>query len=476
VDHILYWNNVALEVNRRDFSDVPGVGRPMPEQGGPTLSSRALAITHLAMYDAHAGVVADPSMPAYLPGLSAPGPGASAAAAVAAAAHSCLSALYPRQKPHLDAAHAAAGLLDPGLAAGHSFGLMVARAMLRDRAADPRAGDDGYTGSLQPGAHRPDPASPGQGFHAPFYGSDMKCFAVNARFGLEPPPARDGAEYERAVKQVRGKGIAPDLMGTLPSGARKRTPDQTLVGVFWAYDGARLIGTPPRLYNQIVRNVAVQQANTVDENARLFALVNSALGDAGILAWQQKYLHDLWRPVLGVRENDPSMGPAAPQPTNDIDNDGDPGWLPLGAPTSNGSDPNSTPPFPAYPSGHATFGAAVLHTVRLFYGVPLGDRSPDTLFSGSFVSDELDGTTKDNQGVVRPRHARAFDGGLWQMIEENGFSRVYLGVHWSFDAFALDGDGRPDVSRNIGGVPLGLSIAESVCPDGRASVPVKSTI
>jgi hypothetical protein len=476
MDHILYWNDVALEANRRDFSNAPGVGRPAPEQGGPTLSSRALAIIHLAMYDAHAGVVSDPSMPAYLPGLDPPAPGASAAAAVAAAAHSCLNSLYPRQKPHFDAAHAAAGLVAPGLAAGHEFGLLVARAMLKDRAADPRAGDDGYVGSLQPGAHRPDPVSPDQGFHAPFYGSDTKCFAVNARFALDPPPARGGAEYERSARQVRVKGIAPELTGTLPSGARKRTPDQTLVGIFWAYDGVRLIGTPPRLYNQIVRDVAVQQGNTVDENARLFALVNSALGDAGILAWQQKYLHDLWRPVLGVREQDPSMGPAAPTPTDDLDNDCDPGWLPLGAPASNGSGPNSTPPFPAYPSGHATFGAAVLHTVRLFYGVPLGDHNPDALYAGSFVSDELDGATKDNRGVVRPRHSRAFGGGLWQMIEENGFSRVYLGVHWSFDAFALDADGRPDVSRNIGGVPLGLNIAESICPDGRASVPVRSTV
>ena len=30
------------------------------------------------------------------------------------------------------------------------------------------------------------------------------------------------------------------------------------------------------------------------------------------LAWDQKYIHDLWRPVTGLREHDPSMGPAAP--------------------------------------------------------------------------------------------------------------------------------------------------------------------
>jgi vanadium chloroperoxidase len=62
MDHILYWNNVAIEANKRDFSNVPGTSKPSPEQGGPTLSSRALAIVHLAMYDAHAGVVNNPAV------------------------------------------------------------------------------------------------------------------------------------------------------------------------------------------------------------------------------------------------------------------------------------------------------------------------------------------------------------------------------------------------------------------------------
>mgnify|MGYP000721104470 CR=1 FL=1 len=83
MDPILYWNNVALEANRTDFSNLPATGAPSPEQGGPTLSSRALAIVHLAMYDAHAGVVNSPALPRYLPGLPPPAAGASAAAAVA---------------------------------------------------------------------------------------------------------------------------------------------------------------------------------------------------------------------------------------------------------------------------------------------------------------------------------------------------------------------------------------------------------
>lgn len=359
---------------------------------------------------------------------------------------------------------------------GSGFGLLVAKAHLQDRGGDPSASAAGYFPSNAPGGHRPDSANPGQGFHAPFYGAGSKCFAVTARHGLNTPPPKGGAEYAKALKQVRAKGIAPELMGTLPPGANQRTVDETLVGLYWAYDGPRELGTPPRLYNQVVREVAVAKGNTVDQNARLFAFVNAAMGDAGILAWDQKYCHDLWRPVVGIREHDASMGPAAPTPTHNIDNDCDPLWLPLGAPASNSSDKNGTPPFPAYPSGHATFGAAAFHIVRLFYGVAAGNRGADTVYAGPFVSEELNGVNRDNAGTVRPRHARAFPNGLWQMIEENGFSRVWLGVHWSFDAFALDATGKPDLTRNIGGVPLGLKIAEDIFLAGAGKAPTKSAV
>lgn len=391
--------------------------------------------------------------------------------------------MYPRQKPHFDAAHQAANLSGAGLSQGHAFGLAVAAAMLADRAKDPGASDNGYAASMHPGGHRPDPANPGQGFHAPFYGARSKGFAITKRHELDKPPAHGSGEYDKALKQVRGKGIAPELMGTLPDCFEKRTTDETLIGLYWAYDGPREIGTPPRFYNQIIRklvttaiNPTTGVINTVDDNARLFAFVNVAMGDAGILAWDQKYIHDLWRPVLGIREHHASMGPAAPTPSHTIGVDCDPCWLPLGAPASNSSGRNSTPPFPAYPSGHATFGAAALHVARLFYGIPLNNRTTDALFKRSLVSEELNGVTRDNAGNVRPRHVRYFPAGLWQMILENGFSRVFLGVHWSFDAFALDNSNKPDLTRNIGGVPLGLAIAEDIFTAGGGKAPAKSSV
>jgi PAP2 superfamily len=246
---------------------------------------------------------------------------------------------------------------------------------------------------------------------------------------------------------VRAKGIAPELMATLPAGAAARTPAETLAGLFWAYDGAKGLGTPPRLYNQIIRQVAEAQGNTVDKNARLFALVNAAMGDAGILAWDEKYRYDLWRPVVGIREHDPSMGPAG-SPGNVLDADCDLGWLPLGAPKTN--EPgvkNFTPPFPAYPSGHATFGAACFMSVYRFLNATEYKDRTDELDKLCFAltSDEFNGANIDPDGSVRPRHMRKMT--LAQAIHENAVSRIYLGVHWRIDA--------------IEGVRLGQKIAEN---------------
>ncbi len=462
-DPILYWNAVALEANRISHTN----GKR--EQTGPTLSSRALAIVHLAMYDSFVGTdkATTPAQPHYLPNPPTAAPNASIEAAVAASAHLTLSRLFPSQKAYFNDKLAEAPILPAGRAEGTDYGLQVGAAILADRQGDPDAGDFGFEVPVKREGHRPDPDDAGQGHHAPYYGDRSSCFAVQVPHVLDEYPAVTTKPYLDAVREVRAKGIATELMGTVSSSQRRRA-EETVIGLYWAYDGASGLGTPPRLYNQIVREVADGQNSTPAQNARLFALVNVAMADAGILAWREKYKHNLWRPVLGVREHDESMGPLG-QGQSSYDNESDPTWLPCGAPNTNMTGKkNVTPPFPAYPSGHATFGAAAFQMTRLFFleDVALQNKPDDLFKDRTFVSEEMNGVNTDNKGTVRPRHVRRFDGGLWEMIEENGRSRVYLGVHWVFDAFAVKNNGKPDLDQNIGGVPLGLNIAEDIYKTG----------
>jgi hypothetical protein len=224
-------------------------------------------------------------------------------------------------------------------------------------------------------------------------------------------------EYAAAFEEVKRLGGDATVTPTV------RTPEQTFIGIFWAYDGTPSLCAPPRLYNQIAVQIAEQRRSDVVELARLLALVNVAMADAGIAIWESKYRYGLWRPVTGIREADEETGPTGAGDGNAA-TIGDATYTPLGAPASNLQGPNFTPPFPAYPSGHAGFGGALFQILRNFYGT---DRIAFT-----FVSDEFNGETLDSAGNVRPLRPRRF-ASLSEAEEENGQSRIYLGIHWAFD-------------------------------------------
>jgi len=459
MDSLLFWNEVALEANKVTHSKKEG------EQKGPVLSARALAIVHVAMHDAYMGMNGQTTT--WLGNLPAPKPGASVDAAISAAALTSLEYLYPSQKNFFltksKEMPATAGKAD-----GFAYGIEIANRVINIRKNDPTNSDEGYVAPIGRGAHKSDPNNE-QGYLAPFYGKRSSLFSANTKHELDPPATLNSPEYNRVASQVYTLGIAPELTGGLDNGADKRTPEQTLIGIFWGYDGANGLGTPPRLYNQIVRKVAIAKGNDLEANVRLFAMINVAMADAGILAWREKYRYNLWRPVVGIREHDLSMGECAEPMTGPLEANCDPGWLPLGAPKTNGNGAkNFTPDFPAYPSGHATFGAAALHMTRMFYDPNLkGNRSSDNLFDGlTFVSEEFNGVNRDNNNTLRPSHSRSFQGGLWDMIVENGISRVYLGVHWSFDAFKTDNNNDPIFNHKTGGVDLGIAIAEDIFVNG----------
>lgn len=425
-DWLRHWNEIAVDASGLDHTPVVAPEtRIFGEQLGPARASRAMAIVHVAVFEAVNAIAGGYRSSVGLPRVWGD---ASMRAAISQAAHDTLCAMFPSQTPAFDDFLATdMGRLRSGFALrnGVALGKRAARAILRLRAddhsahAEPRIGVDFFP-SDEPGMWRPDPISQVQ----VALGADWPLvtpFRLRSadQFRAPEPPTLDSAAYAAAFAEVKALGGDGSVNGT----PTVRTPDQTITGIYWAYDGTPSLCAPPRLYNQIARQIADQMGSDVVEQARLLALLNVAMADAGIAIWESKFHYQYWRPVTGIREADAGTGPTGLGDGNP-DTSGDPTFTPLGAPASNLQGPNFTPPFPAYPSGHAGFGGALFQTLRRFY------RTDKIAFT--FTSDELNGVTHDNQGNVRPLLPRSFRS-LSQAEEENGQSRIYLGIHWSFD-------------------------------------------
>jgi hypothetical protein len=428
---LLFWNEIALKAHALDHARVAPL---RPDQGGPLRTARVFAIVHIAMFDAFNAIVGGYESftgldPAYFDGdRDCDRSRASVDAAISQAAGDTLIALFPSQAEYIEAIQRADLRKipnSPAKNAGTSIGRLVANKILSDRSYDGSQDPEplynvpgGYIPNPALGKWRQDPISLTPIALGAFWARDQngrlregQPFVIRSadQFKAAPPPALTSAAYAKAfneVKRLGGDGI------TTPT---ERTADQTIAGIFWAYDGTPFLGTANRLYNQIATQISEQMQIRGIELARLLALVNVAMADAGLACWDTKYREEFWRPITAIRQGDRDNNP---------DTAGDPNFVSFGAPASNTSGPNFTPPFPAYTSGHAAYGGALFQILRRFYQT---DR-----IAFSFISDELNGVTRDNKGRVRPLIPRFFRS-LSQAEEENGQSRIYLGIHWSFD-------------------------------------------
>jgi membrane-associated phospholipid phosphatase len=198
--------------------------------------------------------------------------------------------------------------------------------------------------------------------------------------------------------------------------SENRSQEQTEIALFWSDGGGT--STPPGHWNQIAIDVTLDEQTELLETARTFALLNLAMADAGIAAWDAKYHYNVWRPIdaIGMGDQD---GNAATI--------GESHWLPL----------LKTPPFPAYTSGHSAFSGAASTVLAALYG----DATPFDSQSDAHAAPKQ---RPLDPSQVATRHFESFS----QAAEEAGLSRIYGGIHFRFD--------------NIAGLALGRQIGDAV--------------
>ncbi|MEB3167619.1 MAG: hypothetical protein VKK97_02700, partial [Synechococcaceae cyanobacterium] len=364
-DPVLAWNQVALEAIQRDAAI-------------PATATRALAMQAIAVLDTLAAI---DGTPAFLVGLQAP-TGLPAGAAAAAAAARVLSYLYPAQKATFQQKLSTDLLAYTDASARQaavSFGEDVADVVIALRQND---GWDRFVvvgEGNQPGQWRPTPPmfdlpqAPQWGQLTPF------SLQSGSQFRSAPPPELTSAAYTTALAEVQRLGSATST---------ERTAQQTQMARFWA-DGLGSY-TPPGHWNQNAAEQAAADGYGYGSAARLLAILNVALADSSIAAWDTKYAYHFWRPVTAIRNADADGNPDTTAQSD---------WQPL----------LITPNHPEYVSGHSTYSGAAAEVLQTI----LGDRAFSTTSIGL------------------PNVTRSYET-FQDAAAEAGRSRIYGGIHFEF--------------------------------------------
>ena len=169
------------------------------------------------------------------------------------------------------------------------------------------------------------------------------------------------------------------------------------IGEFWSDDLVFLTFSPPSRFLAIANQVYHNEKASLQEAIVCNAKVGLALHDASIGCWNSKYVYNLERPESYIkRVIDPSWEPNLNNPLN--------------------GQKGISPAFPAYPSGHSTFGAAAAEAMASVFGYNYG------------MTDNCHKNRTEFKGY--PRTFSSF----YDMAAENAWSRIPLGVHFRMDA------------------------------------------
>jgi hypothetical protein len=190
------------------------------------------------------------------------------------------------------------------------------------------------------------------------------------------------------------------------------TNEDKWIAEFWSDDIGGLTFSPPVRWFAIANQVYTTSKCNLEKALFTNVKIGLALNDASVSCWDNKYKYQVERPITYIRKYI------------------DPNWKTIL--TKDGTTPN----FPAYPSGHATFGAAAAEVLTYEFG------------------HDFAMTDRCHEGRTEFRSTpRAFPS-FYKMAEENAISRIPLGVHWRMDADAgLDLGYK--VGRRVNALPFG---------------------
>jgi hypothetical protein len=358
------------------------------------LGSRIEAIEAIAVYDAVNSVkhIGTPYH-YYVPVKGK----ASLQATVIYAAHAVLVNYFPAQKPALDSAldNSLKTITDGAIGKAQTVGEAAAADIIALRSNDGSSPLTTYAGpaNASVGQYRPTPGKFAPGIDVEW--GNVKPFILkdSKQFLPEAPPAIGSDEYKKALAEVAGIG---DIKST------SRTEDQTHIAQFYKQDAELTV-------NEGARLLAINNGTSLEKNALIFVLVDIAEADARIEVWGGKYTYLLWRPVTAL--NADSTG-AVKSYTN---------WTPL----------INTPAHPSYPSGHSATVAAGFDILKAFYG--------------EHNKLELHTTTPGEPSRV----VESLNKVEW----ENGYSRVYGGIHYPFENTAAQNIGHKIADYTIANGP-----------------------
>jgi hypothetical protein len=423
---VLRWDEELLQAIRAN-----------PAGTGPTITARALGVTHTSMFDAWAAYDARAYGTRYGGSLRRPPAERTPenkAKAISFAAYTTLVDLFPSRTDDFALQMKELGYAVDGsdTSTPAKIGLLVAQAVIAFRHKDGSNQLGGYadTTGYQP-VNTPDQVNDRwrwQPLRVPLgdpRGTVQRAltpqWAEVVPFGMT---SQFGADVPGPPKLPGGGWSSEDIVTALEDTTKLDDPGK-IKAEYWA-DGPNS-EFPPGHWALFAQATSRKRHDSLDDDVKLFFALGNALMDASIAAWAWKYKVDYVRPITAIREEYKGrqvvswLGPYKGYGLVDAGS-----WIPYQELRV------VTPPFPEYVSGHSTFSGAGARVIRTFTGSDTFGASVTVRAGASRIEPRTPtqpGTPAKDVTLSWPTFSAA--------AGEAGMSRRYGGIH--FESGDMDG-------------------------------------